>query len=229
MNRHTNKWGWMGQEIDDLLEVFENKYVKHIIALLIVVGILFAAMYGYRAWSINRLRKAQNALSECMREWYDAQIGAAPWSSVQNLAHDGYKNHGSTNLGGYFLAMEAQSLARQKMYTQAVETMEQAVAQLNSSPMVNGFKIARALMKLDSDSETAHVQALEELALLARSKDQYGADEAAYRLGTICLAQGDVSKTREYWTMLSEQTFASKEEESPWVALAKNRLEQLPS
>lgn len=191
---------------------------------------------GYKAYKWHNTTvqaKAQLSFNDAL-EVYSRALAQGFYSKESNL-HDwdeselafrlAYEQNSSAGIAPFFLAYQAQSLANQGDYDKALSTLDQALSKFGSnSDYYFLIKTTYGLILFDKNQNEA-ANLLEELA----SNDDNPLNVMAlYYLGEYYSFIGDFSRSKEKFNaVLVKDTANLLDIKSPWVDLAKSRLEQL--
>lgn len=197
--------GWGGYKL----------YTKHTYAVQAKAQLQFSeALEVYNkalAMELLGIHKGENTFTE----WDDAELAF----------RIGYEQNKNSGIAPFFLAYQAQSLAHQGDYAKALSILDEA--QKRFAKDVNWsylFKITRSLMLFNSDQHSA----LESLRLLAYDEKNPLNDMALYYLGEYYYAQQDLEQAKKVFNdVVVKDTKNVLDIQSPWVELAKNRLQQV--
>lgn len=200
-----------------------NTLVLGAFAMIALLGLWW--VYGQFAG--QKEKDAQKTLASCI-ELYDQAVGASetsvPWATVETACKRAYDEHSGSNLAPYFLAYQAEALAKQNKIDEAVTVMTQMIKSMStSSPLYNSYATKLALMQIDSTDSATHAQGLKKLEELAADTKNEQRDEALYYVGLYYWNLNDSVKAKEAWQTLAELS-PNPEEASPWMQLVSQRL-----
>ena len=234
----------LGRELTEVRDVFrawyrstvepklqEFRYIREIaLALAIALG-AGVGMFGYRYYTTSREQEAQLALAELMQEFRQGQYGRGfvDWTDLATRISLEYNQHSGSYLAPYFLVLQADALAKQGDKAEAVQMMDQALGALGkSSPLHYAYATKRALMQLDTEDAQEKNAGLEALTTLAHDTKNTDRDAALFYLGSYHWSQKDMDNAKKSWQELVATFEKAKPAAlSPWVELAKERLDQL--
>lgn len=209
-----------------------TRYWTIALACAVVLG---GGWYGYRGYMRNKSQAASGFLLDYVHE-YSAQKGQqVDWAEVAQSFSSEANRYSYTALKPYFLVYEAEQLVRQGKKDEALATMQKAVAELpKQSPLLNLYKTTCALMQLDNVAQRdAGVAALTELST---DTTNIYRDVAAYQLGLYYWITQNVAQAKTVWQELVDSfdqehremyPMQEKLAQSPWLALAKEKLAQI--
>lgn len=192
-------------------------YVGVSVAALLVLG-----LFSLRTYKAYQGRKAQRILSESLQEFQTTTISYKPqWAEVKFMNELGAQQTAGTALQPYFVVMQAQALAQEGKFEDAVVRMQDAIDMLPSdSPYKAYYTLTKHLMQLDAPSQKeAGFAALQQLA--DDSAYPYR-DAALYHVADYYNALNDDAHAKATWQKLVAESASFTG--SPWVALAQQKL-----
>lgn len=206
----------------------------HAKQLLIGCAVVIAG--GVGVWYIvqgqkDTRQKATAALFETLQEYQDAERGGKEnsMSDVHAAVKSGVSLFGSTQVGSYFNALQAEVDQREGDRAAARFTMHKAASALSESdPLKDIYTISAARMDLEQGDAQAQEKALKVLESYARTQSYYQ-DMAQYYLGTFYIASGKQAEGRTVLSELisSQEKFEGKDTYSPWADAARQVIDQV--
>jgi predicted negative regulator of RcsB-dependent stress response len=212
-------------------------WIKANIALCLGVGGLLilagAGGYGYYYFARQHEQQAHTVLHDCYEQYEQALQGKANWADVTAMVCAGHKKFRNTRIGPYLLAIEIDALLQQQKLSEASEKLSAMLTSLNSSsPLYPLYKLKRALVYIDyyANDAVSREKVVSQLEALAHDSGNIYADAAQYYLGLYYQSSGDSQKAREVWKPLSalNDGIADRMGQSPWAAMAQEKLNGLP-
>ncbi len=189
-----------------------------------VVGI--TSWFLYYSYAMYKGRNAQVILSECLQEYNKAlESKQDMWSEVVLMNELGLNQASGSSLQPYFYVMQAQALAHQKKFDEAVEMLEQADAALGAHlPYKAYYALTKSLIQLDApDMKEQGFNALQQLA---HDDDYMFQDAALYYLGNYYWVDNNLDKAKGTWQRLIDGSQTAFRD-SPWVAMAEKKYATL--
>ncbi len=189
-----------------------------------LIGI--AAWFLYYSYTMYQGRKAQIILGECLEEYQKAlESKQDMWSEIMLMNELGLNQASGSSLQPYFLVMQAQALAHQKKFDEAVAMIEQADAALSDHvPYKAYYALTKSLIQLDASNMKE--QGFANLQQLAHDDTYMFQDAALYYLGSYYWVDNNLEKAKDAWQLLlngAETSF----KDSPWVAMAEQKYTTL--
>lgn len=191
---------------------------------------------GYRAYEWHNKTsqaKAQLSFNDALevysralaQSFYSKETNIHDWDEAELAFRLAYEQNSSAGIAPFFLVYQAQSLANQGDYDKALSTLDQALSKFGSnSNYYYLIKTTYGLILFDKNQ----TEAVELLEGLAKNEDNPLNLMALYYLGEYYSFVGDVSKSKECFNAVLVKDSANLLDiKSPWVDLAKSRLEQL--
>ncbi len=190
---------------------------------LVVFSLGIVAWLAYSWYSVNQGKRSQLILSECIDEYQKMfESKDAVWSEVLLMNELGREQ--ASSLKPYFLIMEAQALARQGKFLEAIDLFNKVERELSSdSPYKSYYHLTKVLIQLDMQDDSLQQQGLLELQRLAHDEQNIFQDAALYYLAEYYAAHDAFEKAQEIRKLLlngSETTFKN----SSWAMQVKERF-----
>lgn len=204
-------------------------YLRWGLSLLVILGVVSSAVFGYRWYITKRETAAHKTLSECMYAYAKAQVGQEKWLNVEQLCTTAYEKHSSSYIAPYFIALQAETALQQNNLAQAVILFEKALSNMSrTSPLYGLYAVKRALVELDDEGQAQ--RGLQHLQALADDTNNINRDMALYYLGLYHWMHNDTQAARVAWQTLKSLQSAEQQQAhrgmSSWVALAEAKLQQ---
>lgn len=141
----------------------------------------------------------------------------------------GYERHSSTNIGPFFLGLQADALIMDNKKQEALELVSQMIDIFSSAnPVANLYKTKRALLKLDSTNIAMQREARQELQVLAYDQNNKNADQAYYYLGYDHWINNNVDQAQKVWQeLIIKFKTDDPKASSMWALLAEQKLQQI--
>ncbi len=204
------------------------KYGRQAALAVLAVGLMTAGYYGYRWYRINQEQAAQQLFSHNVEEFERAleEGKKEDWANVESLFKIGYDQYSRSALAPFFLIYQAQAMLKQGNNTQAFQTLDKAVQQMDAnSPLADVYKASMALMRIDSNDKATQEAGVNQLQALANTPTSMGYDIASYYLGLYYMAQNNENKAQEVWQkLIDSQKGQPKMAQSPWAKMAQQKL-----
>ncbi len=196
--------------------------VKMALAGIAVCIVGTGAWFLYYSYTMYQGRKAQIILGECLDEYQKAlESKQDMWSEIVLMNELGLNQASGSSLQPYFMVMQAQALAHQKKFDEAVAMIEQADAALNADlPYKAYYALTKSLMQLDASNMKE--QGFANLQQLAHDDSYTFQDAALYYLGSYYWVDNNLDKAKETWQLLIDGAETSFKD-SPWVAMAEQK------
>lgn len=203
----------------------QQSYMNFLYAGVVIAALALLGWHGLRMFRAHQGKKLQVVLSESLQEFQTTMNSYVPqWGEVQEMNELGASQAAGTALQPYFVVMQAQALAQQQKYEDAVVQMEHAITLLPSDSLYKDYyMLTKHLMQLDVPAQKEAGLA----ALKALSDDVHYPyrDAALYHVGEYYSAMNDDAQAKQAWQQLAE--LAAAFAKSPWVALAQQKLATL--
>lgn len=201
-------------------------------ALIVVFG---GGYVGYQFFISSREQRAYKAFSESHDLYEQAlasdfspeQKSKGLWEEVELAFNTGYRQNASSKLAPFFLAFQAEALARQGKQSDALNVMNTLLSQLHTtSPFYGLYAAKRALMKLDMPTDAAKSEGINELKALAEDGFNQSRDAAMYYLGEYYWSQNNQAQALSYFKNIKDLgTQGKNPTPSPWLEIVQDRLE----
>lgn len=219
--------------------VKQDRESQIILAILFVLLIGGGSYKGYRWYVVHRSQKAQQAFAssldvyqQALSTQFDPKAQAndkvALWEQVEVDALHAIKQHGSTSFVPFFTAFLAHAQLYKGNRDEAIKTMTQAIAGMNSKVgYKNLYQITLDLILLDGATDEQKKQALDSLQIIAADNKNNMQDMALYYLGLYYFIAGERKQAFEYWQRAHALPHAYPElpaAQSPWQQLAEAKL-----
>ena len=220
-------------------EKYSAKYVKEFtigLTLLLVLG----GGYFLNSWYTKvREEKAFDAFSELVISMQQAEQTVQSLNPVKDkekidqayndviiLLDALYKEHMSSHLAPYFLALKSELVFKQSQdYQTSLNLLDEALAGINKDSSIgNLFYMKRIKMGFDSQDVKDQEKSLKDLEKLVKDTDNILQQEATYLLGIYYIAHGQVEKGQEVLRKLADSDEGSALIKSLWVKLAQEKL-----
>lgn len=205
-----------------------------ILTLALLVGLAGLGLFKAKQWYVQRQEgAAQLAFSDALEEYdrvlYSLKKGGLEkhgWQDAQIAFQAVQAGHKGTTYAVYAQAFEADTLAREGKFDEAIQLLETAVNQMSSkAPALYQFKTKIALLKLDAGQTDV---ALAELKALAEDNANEDGDTAAFFLGYYYWAQDKLSDARSVWSRFEKEKQPKEAQKvSPWALIAQTKLAQV--
>lgn len=222
-----------------LSEQYSAKYVKE---ATIGIGLLAALVGGYflNSWYVkNREEQAFNAFSEIVfslqqneqiiqsldPEKDKEKINQA-YADILILIEALYKEHISSYLAPYFLALKSQIILEQtNNYQEALTLLDQALDGMDKkSDLGSLYYLKRIKMGFDSTDSKEQEKSLKALQALANDTTSVVQEEAQYVLGVYFASHGQIAQAQEVWKKLVDSSEEADLLKSSWIKLAQEKL-----
>jgi predicted negative regulator of RcsB-dependent stress response len=216
--------------------VKELKQDKYSLAFTIALLVALAGFGLFKAknWYVARQEGvAQIVFSEALDEYdrvvYSLKKGGLEkhgWQDAQLAFKAVQENHKGTTYAVYAQAFEADTLAREGKYIEAIQLLEAAISQMAAkAPALYQFKTKVALLKLDAGQTDV---ALADLKMLAQDADNANSDTAAFFLGYYFWVHDKFNEARSAWERFEKgKQPKDAEKVSPWAVIAQTKLAQI--
>lgn len=163
---------------------------------LLTALILWIGWWGYGQYSQARDRRAQLAFVEQLERFEAMRINpdADPisWEALERGFARGYVDHSTSSLAPFFLAFQAEVLARRGSRDEALAMMDRAVAGMRkNTDVANLYAVKRAVMRLDSEHPEVSAQGKRDLLDLAQDSHNSSQGLAWYHLLEYATVQRD--------------------------------------
>lgn len=220
-----------------LKEYFEDKsnFYTTIGLVIFLVGWGSYKLYNYHSYNVQI--KAQAQFSDAL-EVYNRALAMdllgmntndaskkVEWDDAELAFRIGYEQNKNAGITPFFLAYQAQSLARQGDYQKALTILDDTEKYFSND--INWsylFQITRALILFNFDQ----MSGLNTLKQLAYDEKNPLDLMALYYLGEYYYAQGDLDGAKKTFNdVIIKDTKNELDIVSPYIELAKKRLEQL--
>lgn len=200
----------------------------HLKEIIIGVGVACAAgvgIYGYMMYRISQEEQAQVVFVNCMDELKRAYEKPDSWPTAELASVTAYRQHSSSSLAPYFLALEVQALVAQGKLSEAITSLERVIGMLSThSPFYSLYTLQLALMKLDSSDEAVHQEGLKAVEKIALDQKNKNRDQALYYLGEYYASQNNQERAKEFFHQLVVAYPEGGMAASPWASLAQKKL-----
>jgi tetratricopeptide (TPR) repeat protein len=208
----------------ELAGFFDNidPRVLQIGSLILLAGAgIGAGWYGMQWYVARKGTAAQQLMSDCMDEYRKAQVSKdSLWGEVELASTLAHTQAAGSALEPYFVIMQAQAYGAQGHTAKALEHMERALAELPVDSVYRSyFTVTQALIKLYAADYAQ--EGLAQLQQLAADERNWFADIAAYHVGEWYWMHDKLPEAKQAWQQLVDQQALA---DSPWVALAKQKL-----
>jgi len=205
------------------------KNFKLFLAGAAVVLIVGGGLWGYRYWMRYKEEAAQKAFSEGLYAYEEALHSKDPlWTNAEFIFNEGYKRYPTSRLAPYFLVFSSDVLLKQGKRQEAIDTLDKAIGLLPvDSPLIYLYKTKRVLIQLDDENQDVKKAALQVLVDLGYDEKNENRDMALYYIGLYHWSGNEMKEAQKVWEQLVESYKHEKLGASPWVSLAKIKLEQI--
>jgi tetratricopeptide (TPR) repeat protein len=146
------------------------------------------------------------------------------WEKVSALFNKAYQGNASSSIAPYFKAFEAEALLNQQKHSQAIETLAQAVSEINDPAIKANYSLKLALMQLDDANESSHQKGFTHLKSLAENTKSLVHDAALFYLGSYFWHKQEFDVAKNYWNQLLLSYGPDSKNPSPWADQAKEKL-----
>jgi predicted negative regulator of RcsB-dependent stress response len=227
--------------IDDFLKKIKEYQGSILLAVGLTVSIT-GVTYGYFYFKKVREEKAYRAFVGAM-EYFDAPIKKVEdkdslafmgkkefknydekWLKVDSVFKDAYESNRSSGLASLFLAYRSEALVNLKNLPEAISVLRQAISIMHNKDVRSYYEVKLALMLIDTkktDFVREGVQALEKISLDDKT---VASDMSLFRLGEYFWNSKKFKEAKNYWNQLVLKYSGDKEDASPWVDEAKEKL-----
>lgn len=205
--------------------VQQVKYAREVLLAMVVVAVVVVGGLTYRWYVNNRIEQAHQALAEAIELFNKSndQENVQLWQQIDAALAQGYSKYGSTALGPYFLAFQAESAVRQGKKEEARELLKNAVAHLSSDmPLYYDYVIKLACMNMDSGNADLVEQGKRTLQAMVDDVKHPANSMAAYYLGLYFFEFGDNTSAQVTWSTLAHGNAAAN---AAWATMAKAKSE----
>ena len=182
--------------VDEARQYFEHRVIRLVIGAGLVVAIGVGGYFWYQRSTNNRQAQAVEAFEEAMQAYYNAlaaqldfgRKGEKPaWDEVELAFDAAYQQNRHAAFAPYFLVYQAQALAAQQKYTEAIAVLDQALNKLDKeNKFYDLFRLVRASILIDAGDQAG--QSLLQ-ALADDAKNPYQ-EMAKYYLAQYYLSLG---------------------------------------
>ncbi len=218
---------------------YSAKYVKE---ATIGIVLLVALVGGYflNNWYVkNREEQAYNAFAEIVvsLQQNEQTIQALDpekdkekihqmYTDILVLIDALYKEHISSYLAPYFLALKSQIVLEQTdNYKEALTILDQALDGMDKKTDLGSlYYLKRIKMGFDSTDTKEQEKSLKELQAIANDQTSVVQEEAQYLLGIYYAAHGQIAQAQEIWKKLVDSSEESDLLKSSWIKLAQEKL-----
>lgn len=225
------------ESLFDYRELLQQRNNRIALAVLIFAIIGAGGYYAYQ-WHNNNIQKlAQKAFSESLEVYNQAMSLAFAkdasekdsmnlWAEAEIAFKTGYSQNKSSTLAPFFLVYEAQALLRQNKLDQAYEVLSEGLKKIPGNlPFSFLYQTTQALMEIDRQDTQKGIDRLDKLS---KDKNNPLRDMAVFYLGEYYLSINEIAKARLQFESLDlTNKDVIDKSDSPWVNLAKSKLQQL--
>ena len=208
-------------------DVLQMDYVKQGAFALMGFLVLAGGIYYYRISLIHKEQAAHQAFEQCYDEFQKAVEKKSDEFSfeVVKVCELGYEQNKNTHMGPYFLAVQADALAREGKMEQAIEKMEDVITHMPSDSQLYWlYKTKLGLFKLDSEDDTVNQDGLKELEVAVQARGNDNKDIGLYYLGLYAWTKNQVEQAKQWWEQLERIESKAQEQLSPWASMAQEKL-----
>lgn len=218
-----------------LYEYFEDK--SNLYTTIACVAFLIG-WGGYKLynWHSNTVQtKSQLAFNDALNVYNKALATeffaenknaiSAEWEDAEMAFRLGYEQNKGSSIAPFYLVYQAQALARQGDFDKAFATIDEAIKKFSGDNNFSYlFKITRTLIEFDVDQTTA-AENLKKLAYDAKNPLDV---MALYYLAEYYYSLDDIETARKIFNdVVAKNEKNVLNIESPWVELAKERLQEI--
>lgn len=204
-----------------------SKYLNYILTFVVAGGVFWGGYNLYNYYICSREASAQKVLNECIAELDKAKGGMGSWYDVEVAFQMGHKQNSGSRLAPFFLAFKAEAMYNQGKVKEAIDTLNESLKSMGeSSDLFGMYNAKRALMKLDAKDDALQKEGLAELEAASQKNDS-GQGVALFYLGSYHWSNNEFAKAQEAWKKLVALREVKDVKVSPYVQMAKEKLEQL--
>lgn len=204
---------------------------KRSVGMAFVLVLLAAGGFlGYRSYRVSLEQQAYHSFADYMQDFQDAEKSenSAEWKRLADMLGHAYVQHKGTSLAPLFLSLKADVQSKLGETVEALNTLQRALdAMPIKSKLSSLLSVKQAMMKLDAKDEELSQLGLKQLAAIGRDKDEEYKDLALFYLGRYYWAHDKLDDAKASWNELVDSSWQDKAHSSPWVAEAKQKLQQI--
>ena len=203
---------------------------KSFIATGVVALALVGGYYYLRVYRIEQDARAHATLTEVLAEVTRAVSKPDAWQDVEIAACTAYRQHSSSDIAPYFLAIEADALIEQGKATEGKELLRKAVSSMPSkAPLTDLYALKLARLEINAQEDASRKEGIAVLEKLAADDKSLVHDEAMFRLGKAYAQELRADEAKKTFEQLVSTYKESKEPaaQSVWAGLAQEQIDRL--
>jgi len=210
--------------IEKVYNIIINQMYYFMIALSIVVFVL-SCVFGYWFWTKHKDKIAQRDFGTLTLEFHKVSQEKSPsWDALFEKFQNGFNKHAHSSMAPYYLAYQARILLEQNKLEDALLVLNELTSRYSSFPLINAFKMEKALVGLNVNDEKIVQESLADLRLLAYDVNNQFKDTALFYLGRYYWFVNQLEEARQAWQTLLDEQRDEKIAPSPWTEEVKSYL-----
>jgi hypothetical protein len=220
------------------------QYKNQLIAILSISLALVGITSGYLYYKKVREESAHKVLVGAL-EYFDAPIKTSTeekqddlsfldkkefktseekWTKVDNMFKKAYEDNSGSGIASMFLVYRSVALMNLNKVSEAIKVIRIAIDKMKSLKVKSFFRVKLALLLIDSGQDAALKEGLEILRKSANQEGHIAQDTALYNLGRYYWHEKNFNEAKNYWNQLILKFSEQKENRSPWIDDAKEKL-----
>jgi predicted negative regulator of RcsB-dependent stress response len=203
---------------------------KSFMAAGVIAAVLIGGYYYVRVYRVEQDARAHATLTEVLAEVTRAATKPDAWQDVEIAARTAYRQHTSSDIAPYFLAIEADALIEQGKLVEGTELLKKAVSSMPAkAPLTDLYALKLARLELSAQEESARKDGIAALEKLAANDKSLVHDEAMFRLGKAYAQELRADDAKKTFEQLVATYKESKEPaaQSVWAGLAQEQIDRL--
>ena len=233
---------------EDIIKL-SQEYQKQLIAGVAAVGILVGGVLGYFYYIETRETSAHRAMVNAL-EYFDAKITKPgekntdefdfidkkefateqeKWEKVADVFGKAYSSNSGSGISSLFLAYKADAFAKAGKKDEAITVLHKVVGLLGNAELKSYYQVKLALMQMDSAKKDEVDNGISTLKSISIKDGNIANDTALFRLGQYYWYKKNFKEARNYWNQLLLKFGAKTKYPSPWISVAKEKLELIDS
>jgi|GEM_PF-2003845 len=211
-----------------LTDIF-NENLKPLLIVLSCVVVMIFFFFIHHLWVVKREQAAQYDFAFLMTEYDVMSREKNPaWADLLEKFEKNYDKHSHSSLLSYYLGYKVRILLAQNKQEEALIVLDKMIENLSlSSPLLNLYKMERALIQLDNDDDALRSVGLEMLKDLASDAKNISRDSAQYYLGRYYWSENNFDQAREVWQTLVDEQRDEKIAPSAWLDYVRAQLDMI--
>lgn len=236
------------QSLEEVVKLTQE-YQKQLIAGIAAVAILVGGVFGYFYYIETRETSAHRAMVNAL-EYFDAKITKPgenstdefdfidkkefateqeKWEKVADVFGKAYLSNSGSGIASLFLAYQADALAKINKKDDAIALLNKVVGLLSNAELKSYYQVKLALMQMDSEKKDEVEKGISILKSISIKDGNVANDTALFRLGQYYWYEKNFTEARNYWNQLLLKFGTKTKYPSPWVSVAKEKLELIDS